>query len=195
MPRKQNPTAMVSNIKLELRDLSLSASPVLLHRLKALGVPWPTIAQMGHRHYFGGSARVIDIDDGLYAPSSEGVPHLILPVFEGGELVDLVAFSSEQPLAWLLRLGSGWSLGLLDGLERHSWEQEVRLWASPLDWLRADCAGLCILDWSAPEVFELSRLSNIRCQDKRLAGRLREALSRPYRLPGITFGEELRDAA
>ena len=186
---------MSADISCELRDLSLSASPLLLHRLKALGVPWSTIAQMGHHHRFGGSARVIDIDDGLYAPSDEGTPHLILPVFENDELVDLVAFTSDQPLAWLLRLGTGWSLGLLDGFERHSWEVEVRLWASPLDWLQADCDGLCILDWSASEVLELARLPSIRCQDKPLAERLREALSRPYRLPIITFGQELRDAA
>jgi hypothetical protein len=134
---------MSPTISHELRDLSLAASPLLLHRLKALGVAWPTIARMGHRHYFGGSARVIDIDE----------------------------------------------------FERHSWEDEVRLWASPLDWLRADCDGLCILDWSAPEVLELARLPSIRCQDKLLAERLREALSRPYRLPIITFGQELRDAA
>jgi hypothetical protein len=186
---------MSPTISHELRDLSLAASPLLLHRLKALGVAWPTIARMGHRHYFGGSARVIDIDDGLYSPSDEGTPHLLLPVFEDHELVDLVAFTSDQPLAWLLRLGVGWSLGLIDGFERHSWQDEVRLWASPLDWLRADCDGLCILDWSAPEVLELARLPSIRCQDKLLAERLREALNRPYRLPIITFGQELRDVA
>ena len=186
---------MSADISSELRDLSLAATPPLLHRLKALGVPWPTIANMGDRHFFGGSARVIDIDDGLYAPSSEGAPHLILPVFEDEELVDLVAFTSDQPLAWLLRVGTGWSLGLLDGFERHSWGDEVRLWATPLDWLRADRDGLCILDWSAPEVLNLARLPRIRCQDKLLAGRLSEALSRPCRLPVITYGEELRDAA
>jgi hypothetical protein len=185
---------MSPDISNELRDLSLAATPLLLRRLQALGVSRPTVAQMGARHYFGGSARVIDIDDGLYAPSNEGAPHLVLPVFEDGELVDLVAFSSGQPLAWLLRLGCGWSLGLLDGFERHSWEPEVRLWASPLDWLRADRDGLCVLDWSAPEVLELARLPNIRCQDKHLAERLKEALSRAYRLP-ITYGQELRDAA
>lgn len=186
---------MSPDISRELRNLSLTASPLLLHRLKALGVPWPTIAHMGARHYFGGSARVIDADDGLYAPSNDGTPHLVLPVFEDGELVDLVAFTSEQPMAWLLRVGVGWSLGLIDGLERHSWQDEVRLWASPLDWLRADCDGLCILDWSAPEVSKLSRLPNIRCQDRPLAERLKEALRRPYRLPTITFGQELRHAA
>jgi hypothetical protein len=186
---------MTAHISHEIRDLSLSASPLLLRRLRALGVSQSTIAQMGARHYFGGSTRVIDIDDGLYAPSDEGTPHLVLPVFEDGELVDLVAFSSDQPMAWLLRLGVGWSLGLIDGLERHSWQDEVRLWASPLDWLRADCDGLCILDWSAPEVLELARLPSIRCQDKTLAERLKEALSRPYRLPVITYGQELRNVA
>jgi len=186
---------MTLSITRELRDLSLSATPTLLHRLKALGVPWATIAHMGDRHYFGGSARVIDIDDGLYAPSNEGAPHLIVPVFEHEELVDLVAFTSAKPMAWLLRLGTGWSLGLLDGLERHIWEQEVRLWASPLDWLRADRDGLCVLDWSAPEVLELARLPSISCQDIRLAERLRSALSHPCRLPVITYGGELRYAA
>ena len=71
----------------------------------------------------------------------------------------------------------------------------MRLWASPLDWLRADRNGLCILDWSAPEVLNLSRLRRIRCQDYILSEKLKEALSRPYRLPEITYGEEPRDAA
>ncbi|MCA1653678.1 MAG: hypothetical protein ABR588_05965 [Sphingomicrobium sp.] len=186
---------MTGGISRELRELSLAAHPLLLRRLQALGVPWSTIAHMGDRHFFGGTSRAIAIDDGLYAPSCDGAPHLILPVFEDGELVDLVAFTSEQPLAWLLRIGVGWSLGLLDGFERHSWEPEVRLWASPLDWLRAGCDGLCVLDWSAPEVINLASLPSIRCQDHNLADRLKEALSRPYRLPVITYGEELRDAA
>lgn len=186
---------MSPDISRELSDLSLAAKPLLLHRLKALGVPWNTIAHMGARHQFGGSSRVIDVDNGMYAPSDEGTPHLILPVFEDCELVDLVAFTSDQPMAWLLRLGVGWSLGLIDGIERHSWEREVRLWASPLDWLRADQDGLCILDWSAPEVLELARLPSIRCQDRLLAERLKEALTRPYHLPVITYGEELRHAA
>lgn len=186
---------MRPDISRELRELSLAATPPLLHRLEALGVPWATIANMGNRHYFGGSARAIDVEDGLYAPSEEGAPHLILPVFENLELVDLVAFTSDQPMAWLLRLGTGWSLGLIDGLERHTWDDEVRLWASPLDWLCADRDGLCILDWSAPEVLELSRMGRIRCQDRFLSERLKQALSRPYRLPEITFGEHLRHAA
>ena len=186
---------MSRDISRELKELSLSASPLLLQRLKTLGVPWSTIANMGARHFFGGSTRAVDTEDGLYAPSQDGAPHLILPVFEDGELVDLVAFRSEQPLAWLLRLGVGWSLGLLDGFERHGWEQEVRLWASPLDWLRADCDGLCILDWSAPEVINLASLPNIRCQDEHLAERLKVALTRPYRLPTITHSGAYRDAA
>jgi len=185
----------LARIDQELRDLSLSATPTLLHHLKALGVPWATIAHMGDRHFFGGSARVIEIGEGLYVLSREGKQHLILPVFEDGKLVDLVAFTSEQPMAWLLRLGTAWSLGLQDGLERHICEQEGRLWASPLDWLRADRDGLCVVDWSAPEVLELARLPNIRCQDIRLAERFLSALSRPCRLPVITYGEESRDAA
>lgn len=187
--------SMRPDIPCELRGLSLAAQPSLLCRLRQLGVNQRTIAQMGNRHFFGGSDRVIDIDDGLYAPSANGEPHLILPVFENCNLVDLVAFTSDKPLAWLLRLGVGWSLGLLDGLERHSGEDEVRLWASPLDWLRAGCDGLCILDWSAPEILELARLPNIRCQDSKIAELLRDALTRPYRLPNITVCEDLQHAA
>lgn len=186
---------MRPDISRELRDLSLAARPPLLHRLTALGVSWPTIANMGDRHYFGGSARVIDVDDGLYAPSADGEPHLILPVFERRNLVDLIAFTSNKPLAWLLRLGLGWSLGLLDGLEHHSGKDEVRLWATPLDWLRAGCDGLCILDWSAPDVRELTRLSRIHCQNRALSEVLKEALARPNRLPEITYGEDIRHAA
>ncbi len=86
---------MRADISRELRDLSLSATAIIPRRLRELGVPWATIAYMGHRHYFGGLARVIDIGDGLYAVSHEGKQHLILPVFEDGKLVELVAFTSE----------------------------------------------------------------------------------------------------
>lgn len=117
-----------------------------------MGVSWETIGELGREHHSFGVVNCAPGEDGLYIPG-EGELNLVLPIFESGELVDLCAFQSRNPTDSLLRVGSGWALGLERGLERHTWADAVPLAVSPLDWLRNGAEGLCVVDWDAPESF------------------------------------------
>ncbi len=180
----------------ELRDIALAVQPMAIRRLEKLGVSRTTIARMGARHYSFGVSPIVALDDGLFALGGDGPPHLILPVYEDGELIDLCAFQTGKPHDWRLRIGSGWALGLEGGLADHYWADKVNLWSSPFEWLRRDRDGLCVVDWTAPEVHQLRDLTNINCSDAPLATMLGRALARPVRVPNITIGAgDYRDAA
>lgn len=177
------------DLEAELAKAAQAVSPIHLRHLVALGVGWPTIAEIGRHHYGLGLVQAQCGDPGLFSPG-EGPVHLQLPVFEDGELVDLVAFRSGQPSQWLLRTGAGWALGLEGGLQRHTWgDDPVPLAASPLEWLQAECRGVCILDWAAPEVHYLTAIPHLSCRTGELAAMLRAALTRPVRFPMISVME------
>lgn len=176
------------DLERELCEAAHAVTHAHLKQMVALGVGWPTIGELGRNHYGFGVARMCDAGDGLYHPGDDE-PHLILPVFENGELVDLCAFRSDDPLNWLLRTGCGWALGLEWGLGRHTWGDPVPLAVSPLDWLRGGAEGLCILDWDAPEVHYLADLPHVVCSSPDLARRLRSALAKPVRFPEISVKE------
>ena len=171
----------------EMAAANQAAGFAHLRRLNALGVGRHYLAEMGLRQSFG-SVRATAAEDGVYLPG-EGSTHLLLPVVEDGTLVDLCAFRSPAPGAWLLRTGLGWALGLERGLERHTWGDPVPIAATPLDWLRGDGEGLCILDWDAPEVRYLDELPEVICSSEALVAQLRTAISKPVRFPKISVRE------
>jgi hypothetical protein len=162
--------------------------PLELRHLKAMGAINPALVGLGMRGPYLGIARAESVDGRLWAPSADGKRSIIVPAHdEEGALCDLIAFRSDKPLAWLGRTGAAWCLGadclsdyLMDGAL-------VRLRATPLDWLKAGGHGLCVVDWSAPEVRQLSHLANIDCPDARLASRLRSAIAAT--MPRISIGE------
>lgn len=172
----------------ELKAACLASRFVHARALNRLGVSSSTIADLRRQHWGWGVVNASAGDDGLYLPGS-GEPHLVLPVIENGDLIDLVAFRSATPERWLLRTGQGWALGLERGLEPHTWHPETLLSCNPLDWLRADCEGLCVLDWGAPETHYLVGVPHLECSTPELAGLLRGALSKPVRLPTISIKE------
>lgn len=173
----------------EMRAACFAVTHAHLRRLVALGVGYPTLAELGRHHYGFGVVTASEDGRGLYVPDPDGELHLVLPVYEDGGLVDLVAFRSATPDKWLLRTGLGWALGLEWDLSGHDWAEPVRLDATPLDWLRAGAGGLCVLDWEAPELCDLANLSAVHCPDATIAGLLRNALTKPPRLPDISVGE------
>lgn len=184
----------MTGLEAELRSAAIAVTHARLRQMVALGVSWSTIGELGRHHDGFGIVAVRDARDGLYEPDPDGHPHLVLPVYEDGELVDLVAFRSELPDKWMLRTGLGWALGVEDGLprlyERSFWHTEpLSLSATPLDWLRGGAKGLCVLDWEAPELAELSDFTAVQCPDATIAAVLRKALTKPPRLPNISVGE------
>lgn len=182
-----------NNLHAELRQAAEAVTHAHLRRLVDLGITWPTIGELGRDHYGFGVVRAREDVDGLFSPG-DGDPHLLLPVFEDGELVDLVAFQSDDPTCWLLRNGTGWALGLEWGLGRHCWGDPVTIALTPLEWLRGGAEGLCILDWDAPEIHYLADIPRLVCATAELASCLRTALTKPVRFPNISI-EETRLAA
>ena len=172
----------------ELADAGAATTLLHFRHLVALGVPRATLAAQRVDSWGWGVVNAIDVDDGLYAPG-DGPLHLVLPVWDGHDLIDLVAFRSGNPTGWRLRNGHGLALGLERGLERHHWEEEVELTTTPLDWLRNGADGLCIVDWDAPELHMLATLPRIVCPDQQCATQLRRALIRPQHLPQISIKE------
>lgn len=174
----------------ELRAATFSVRQPHLDRLKCLGVSIAWMADWAHDnliHPFG-VVTAEDAGDGLYQPG-EGALHVILPVVEDGELVDLVAFRSTDSGSWMLRTGNGWALGLEKGLSAHMWGQTVHLFSDPLDWLRGRGEGVCVLDWDAAEVHNLDVLQELVCSSPAVAALLTRALSRPARLPKLKLME------
>jgi hypothetical protein len=179
------------NLSAEMGQARRSLSLLHLKALKRLGVGWPDVCELSG----DGAMGVLKVSEGeeeTFYPDPDGVPHLILPVLEDGGLVDLLAFRSSNPARWLLRSGQGTALGLEHGLEQLSWLLEgeaVHLHKTPLDWLRAGRVGVCIVDWSAPDLHRLCGIPHIYCDDAALAQRLNTALTRPSYLPTITYKE------
>lgn len=96
--------------------------------------------------------------DGLFQfiDRNAGIPALVLPVIERdygrSYLIDLVAVRTSKPDVWSLRRGDGVMLGqphwaaLVEG-----WDQvppSLPVLENPLEWLRHQGAGVCVLQWS-----------------------------------------------
>ncbi len=107
----------------------------------------------------------------IYTPHPGGFPALILAIWspappsiycsvEGLEILDLLALRLDQPSTWWRRVGEqGLVLGedrYLDAIETGA---PIKIFDSPVAWLRGNCAGACILDdcearWSAERYAE-----------------------------------------
>lgn len=192
---------MSARLLYELAQAALNVRQPHLDRIRGLGVSISWLADCST--YPFGVARCEPIGGGLYQPS-EGKLHVVIPVIEDGVLIDLCAFRSTAPGEWLLRTGNGWALGLEQGLSEWMWHapadpqakppryqvgQPPTLFADPLDWLRGQGDGLCILDWGSPEIRSLDVLHHVICSTPAVAALLRRALTRPARLPQITVME------
>lgn len=169
-----------------------SITQVHLNRLRTLGA-LDAFADMGETNPVG-IVRAEPVGSGLYQPG-EGVPHIVLPVVEDGELIDLCAFRSSQPDEWLMRVGNGWALGLHKGIGAYMWGVPPHIFRTPLDWMRGGCRGLCVLDWRSSELFQLDVFETVTVADEQTAQLLDKAMRRPVRVPNIQVMEAIRHAA
>jgi len=155
-----------------------------------------------------GVALCEPMGNGLYQPG-EGHLHVIIPVVDRGVLIDLCAFRSASPGNWLLRSGLGWALGVDRGLDPWLWYRPADpaakppmhqvgeptfIFSDPLDWLRGQGAGICVLDWESPDVRQLDVLAEVTCSTGTVAGLLTRALTRRVHIPKISI-MEMRNAA
>lgn len=159
-----------------------------LDRMREVGVFPATIARIGASYPpFG--VFTGEVEKSCRFLPGEGQPHVIQPVVDGCELIDLVAWRVGNPARWGLVNGTGWLLNA-DACLGSRWDAErLTLHATPLDWLRADAVGGVVLDWDAPDLPTLHGFDRIDCGNDMLAGTLRRALTKPVRLPMIRVAE------
>ena len=94
----------------------------------------------------------------LYMPAPDGFPAVIMAIWspappsiycavENPEVIDLIAFRADDPGRWWYRIGgSGLILGEDHYLAAAIEEVPIKVFDSPLSWLRGNCEGACILD-------------------------------------------------
>ncbi len=124
-----------------------------LQLLAELGVTRET------RHRAGGLAVArISTVGRLWTPEPNGTPAFVLPVWDGPApsiycgvenpvLIDMIAWRPDDPARWWYRQGAVDAVlgaGHLDLAHVEGWP--ISLHQTPLDWLRADCRGACLLD-------------------------------------------------
>lgn len=115
----------------------------------------------------------------------EGANHVVQPILDQGELVDLVAWRPGQPRRWGMVSGLGWMLNSdhAFGSRLDGWQ--LTLHATPLSYLSGDGEGAVVLDWASQDVDWLRTFERIDCSDDLVAAALRCALNRPRRTPAI----------
>ncbi|MFO1080571.1 MAG: hypothetical protein U1E23_08100 [Reyranellaceae bacterium] len=126
-----------------------------------------------------------------YQPAPGGASAVIVPWFEDGELLDLVACSlatraCRTRTGLCVALGGEW----LDHARQH--RMPARLLADPIEWLRNGRRGCVPIDWRAA-AYGLSDLPGIAASSPALARRVIDTLSRPLPVPPL-FVPETRHA-
>jgi hypothetical protein len=164
----------------EMKAASFAVRQPHLDRLRMLGVSPSFIADLGAEFFPFGIAELEPNRDGTYDPGA-GRPHVIMPVIEDGDLIDLVAWRTATPDDWRLRLGHGWAIGC----EHMQAGAPVHVCSSPLDWLRQHGRGLCPLNWEAPELASLVEAETVTVTDPFSARLVARVLRRPVHVPQI----------
>jgi hypothetical protein len=178
----------------EAFDAAIAMKPPHFARLAALGVTRETIATcMDATAPFipVGVMRIETDERGGFQPFDGGPLAVVQPVVVEGEIIDLVAWHSDDPLRWWTRRGVAWALGEDAINSAHlGWQPEdisVRVEPSPLDWLRGGGSGVCVLDWASAERHQLRGLHSLRVSSSDFAAMLQRSLSEPPRLPAIVI--------
>lgn len=184
-----NPFA--SDLAGEMHHASKRVDQAALERLYCLGATPEGLAKLGQAAAPFGIAKVHVEKNGLWVPGA-GPRHTLVPVITSGQIVDLVAWQPRNPTRWHLRTGLGWLLGgdWLYSTERWDLGAAVPIYSTPSSWLCSGGVGICVTDWSAPELYELNLIEGFEVDDPTLARVLVKSLSKPRRLPFVRVKQE-----
>ncbi|MPZ34874.1 MAG: hypothetical protein GEV13_28475 [Rhodospirillales bacterium] len=128
-----------------------------------------------------------------WAPEPGGKPAIIVPHFEDGRLLDLVAVAPRSR-ACRTREGVCTVLGR-EWLDRgRDYDEAVRIYPDPLAWLLDGRRGAVIVDWRAAR-FDLADVPELVCTDKALAARIDKAMRQPVQMPRLVVGHAPAAAA
>lgn len=165
-----------SPLSRELEKAALLARrPLFADRLRSVGLPVPERDDWGVDHVQAGLE--------FYEPREDGTLSLIVPAYEGPELVDLVAcaFGSRQ-----MRTRHG--IASLLGFDWIEWaflgNEPLQVFDDAFSWMRAEARGVVVLDWTdAP--YLLREVPALRCESEETAERLVRAFERPRPYPPV----------
>lgn len=190
------PALPVSDRMIDLRaETEHFARGVAKHagRLQAHGISPEAIAQLGTYAPIG-VGPINPLPGHLFEPSDDGAVHVILPVWEGHGIVDLIAFNPQRPGRWFWRIGQGWCLSP-EQIGRPTFDMApLQVWDTPLSWLQNNCQGVCVLDYDSPEIEQLRLAQSIET-DNLTARLIRLHLNRPRPLPEIITRRGRRSVA
>lgn len=162
-----------------VRVTTQAREPTARQTLVDAGIPLDCGSAWGFDH--------VEIDVHHYYSAPSGLPAVIVPHFESGELVDLVAVGPRSRSCRTL-LGVCTVLGS-DSIERAKTHDEyLRLYADPIEWYAAGRVGAVIVDWRIAK-YELRGLPGIACDDALTARRIERALRDPVDVPPIYVRE------
>ncbi len=139
--------------------------------------------------------RIEPCVDGTFVPTERGGWSVTIGVDDrDGRLVDFVAYFLDTPGTWWLRRREIPILGA-ETLSRYDfYQQPVRLFETPHDWLKARGDGICILSWDVGLLPIFQQVSLVVCQSARLKRRLKSSFNKHQ--PRITVqSTEVRRAA
>ncbi len=136
-----------------------------------------------------GLAQVTAEPGGLFSETGR-IKAMVLPVIDGAwwfgfvnsktilseTIVDVIAFDVTAPSRVLRKIGAGHLLGELNlfaGLENE--DEPLKVYETPLSWLRGGGAGIHILDWDAARVY-LGQRQAFAAETPQLGERLESAL-------------------
>jgi hypothetical protein len=160
-------------------------SPELAAALQACGLQISTGPVWG--------VSFVEIDAHHYAPADGGKPAIIVPLFDDGVLLDLIATGLETR-STRTRAGIATVLGP-EWLDRaRDTDTAARLFGDPIEWLRNGCRGAVVVDWRAAR-FELADVPGIACESEFLAEQVKRAMRQPTHLPKLFVREAHRAAA
>lgn len=130
----------------------LMRSDAALRRLVSLRVDREFLLNLYAQELVGLGQVSVSNDGGNWEPEGPD-RRLLLAVCERGEPVDIVAASSSVEDEWALLTGAcpllGWDawmqaqVGIAD---------RVRIWPTPMAWMRAGGSGICVLRWDAEAI-------------------------------------------
>lgn len=151
-------TALILQLEAEMRGAALAMNwPAAAALRERFAIPAPVLARLTGSGGVGRANVTISRDGGRWEPGGPDW-RLVLPVEEFGDLVDLCAISSADPMEWALRSEAGWCLGhdaFFEALTER--RRRLRIFTAPFDWMRGlepdeeglKSTGICVLDWNA----------------------------------------------
>lgn len=146
------PAADPLRLMLAAACATMMRSDAALRQLVGLRIQREFLLDLYARELIGVGQVSIAADGGLWEPDGPD-RRLLLAVCEHGEPVDVLALSSSCEDEWALLTGMcpllGWDawrqaqVGITDRL---------RIWPTPMAWLRAGGTGACVLRWDAEAI-------------------------------------------